>query len=429
MKLKTAANLTLLTLALLFAFTIFNQSTKQETHTTQEPSNIATPQVPRNPTATNFNEPRILGASGITYHELVNATSAQSLGVKGYILERLTNYYGNITIPFSGTTTLTVELWFVSYDNKLNSTNVIISRNLSYRGTGEWTSYEASCMPNGNFWIRVDRPIVCKLTVWIPDYVGHNIVLNNTHSGSIIDIKSSYPILDSSRRLYSANPSITATPRALTTESAVTVSVFNPGYSTVTFGNVSSASKIANGSWTEIQTQEPWNYHLVSLRPGYTWRESLNVTGLDSGSYRFSQFIDPRGLAKEIDVMMNVSRPPEAGNGLPRWGIRYVCHMELLGPDFPGRPTLWVDNIGAQSVWVDDSYELLRFEGGVYRVFFVKVASVGSLKQLNSWSGEYELGMLEPSVLPAGDYRIIKNVGVEGTSAEKTLAVDFTWGG
>jgi hypothetical protein len=283
-------------------------------------------------------------------------------------------------------------------------------------------------MPNGNIWIRVEKPIVCKVTLWIPDYVGHNIILNNTHSGSIVDIKSSYPILDSSRRLYNADPTITTTPRVLTTESAVTVSVFNPGPATVTFRNVSYASKMVNGSWTGIETQDSGRYYLISLRPGYTWCESLNVTGLDSGSYRLSQFINPQGVGKEIDVKLSVSRPPETGNGLPRWGLRCLCRVDLSGSDFPGRPTLWVDNIGAQSIWVDDSYELLRFEGGVYKVFLVKAASVGSLNQLEGWGGSYEQGILEPSVLPAGDYRVIKNVGVQGTSAEKTLVVDFTWG-
>lgn len=82
-------------------------------------------------------------------------------------------------------------------------------------------------------------------------------------------------------------------------------------------------------------------------------------------------------------------------------------------------------NMGARTLIIDDSYTLMRMENGVYKPFYHEWS--GDISSVE-WGGEFKQIISEP-VLSAGNYRFVKVLGVQGTTAKKTLQVDFSWDG
>jgi hypothetical protein len=223
------------------------------------------------------------------------------------------------------------------------------------------------------------------------------------------------------------NPILRVSPANVTTEDTVQITTFNPGPSTIRFGDQYTVEKMLHGSWIEVPVQYASLLMVWDELPGHSLSESVNVTGLDSGTYRMSKEIDLNGSKQRLNAFFSVTRPPESEEVLPHWGLRYLANVAEASTESPDRPMLILGNIGARSLSLDDSYILERAENGVYVPFYIKEASGGA--SVVEWGGGYNLIISEPSSLPAGSYRLIKTMGVQGTSATKTLVIDFDWPG
>jgi len=357
----------------------------------------------------------------LTIEDITNRTSALKYGKKGYILAQLTEPTGLLVIPPNGTLVATVELWFVSYDwENAMETNVTVSPKVAFG------DFIACSEPNGVMTLRVNQPVAINVTLSVPEGRENGVTLGGNHCALIVDIQADYGVLDSTNKVSMRKPVLNVHPLNVTDEASVTIRVFNPGPWTIEYGDMFQVEKVVNGSWRPVVTRGVWLAYLACLGAGGELSQSVNVTGLDSGIYRVSKEIEFGGQKQRFYAEFNVTRPIESGDVLPRWGLRYEAGVAEASVESPDRPMLILDNLGARTLYLDDSYTLLRDENGVYKAFYQRDSS-GNTSTVE-WGRVFKLIISEPN-LPAGNYRLIKVLGVQGSTAKKTLQLDFHWYG
>ena len=190
--------------------------------------------------------------------QIVNATAARSIGIRGYVTTTVENHTGLLTIPATGNITVTVDLWFVSYDKNITQTNVTVNPKVSYEGTGEWFSFAAACEPNGNITLRVNEPTWLQVTLWIPEYVGHGIGLGGNYGADLVDVRSSYTIIGTDFTLDNWSPRIRVVPENVTTQDEVVLSIFNPGPSLISLYYAYDLDRLENGTWVPVVLDSTW---------------------------------------------------------------------------------------------------------------------------------------------------------------------------
>ena len=254
----------------------------------------------------------------------------------------------------------TVELWFVSYDwPKVMATNVTVSPQISYGG-GDWYNFTALSEPNGNMTLRVNEPTVINVTLTVPKGGSTGVGLGGNYRATLVDVKSNFGFLDSSCNIYEEKPILSVQPSNVTDEESFKIKIFNPGPWSVEYGDIYQIEKMVNGSWKPVLTEMYWEMVGVKLGAGGEWSQSVNATGLDSGLYRVSKEIGYDRKKEQFSAEFNVTRPLESGAVLPHWGLRCDAGIIEESSDSPDHPTLSIDNMGARTIYVDESYTLFR---------------------------------------------------------------------
>jgi hypothetical protein len=85
-----------------------------------------------------------------------------------------------------------------------------------------------------------------------------------------------------------------------------------------------------------------------------------------------------------------------------------------------------LQNMGARTLYIDESYTLFRYIDGIYKPFSIRSQSNNVTNV--AWGSTYRQIISEPKLL-VGDYRVVKVIGIQGTSATKILQMDFHWDG
>jgi hypothetical protein len=359
------------------------------------------------------------GVGFLTISDATNMTAALRIGLKGYILAQLAEPAEPLVIPANGELPVTVELWFVSYDwETLWSTNITLSPKVTM---GNLT---AISQPYGALTLQVNKPAVINVT--LHNSGSNSMMLGVNRNALIVDIDADFPVLDSSTHVNTRKPALSVHPSNVTDEDTVTIKVFNPGPWTIDYGDEFQVEKMVNGSWTPVVTRSVWLAYLANLGAGSEGSQKVNATGLDSGRYRVSKEIGFNGEKQRFYDEFNITRPAEGDNVLPRWGLRFEAGVAEASIESPDRPMVMLQNMGARTLYIDDSYTLLRLVDAVYEPFSLRDSS-GNVTSV-AWGSTYRQIISEPKLL-VGDYRVVKVIGIQGTSATKILQMDFHWDG
>ncbi|MDP2900672.1 MAG: hypothetical protein Q8O47_06860 [Candidatus Bathyarchaeota archaeon] len=215
----------------------------------------------------------------------------------------------------------------------------------------------------------------------------------------------------------------------VTTQDSIRLLVTNTGETTIGFGYEYHIEKHVNGTWWRIPNGLiAWLAVLYTMGPGGSGSSGMiNVKGLDSGSYRISKEFQAEGVngRKMLFAEFTVSRPPEENlASLPRWGFDFSYALAEQSMESPDYPRLWLSNDGARSLLISSSYRLEKLVSGVWESFYVSDSD--GERSVVRW-GEVYSQTFNESKLSVGEYRLFKDIGVEGTSAIKQLVLEFSY--
>jgi len=214
-------------------------------------------------------------------------------------------------------------------------------------------------------------------------------------------------------------------PDAATVEEKATLVIDNEGRTRLLFGEMYGFEKLVNGTWKPVPSEFLWILPLHVVSPGGTCSQKMNIVGLDSGTYRVSKDVEAEGtsLKQTLYAQFTVNRPPEDPDESPRWGYRVSWGLAEESVESPDRPMLELVNLGTRRLYMDGSYILDVEEFGTWRPLTMYEPNETHQQTVES-GGVYKLIIGEPGLKP-GRYRLSIEIGVEGTTARKTLRVDF----
>ena len=242
--------------------------------------------------------------------QMLNITEARRIGFKGYVTQTIENHTGPVRIPATGGVNVTVDLWFVSYDwGNATETNVTVAPKMIIGNSDEWTGFESVCEPSGEMILTVNEPARLRVTLSVPRCVGHDVVIGDNFSTDLVNVKSSYAILASSYSEDVWELKASVNPTSVTNENTLRLTVYNPGPSSIWFGDEYHIEKWVNGTWREVQLRNIWLTYLLGVIPGSTLHQTIDLRGLSSGVYRVYKDVERQGVWGRIYEDFTVSRP------------------------------------------------------------------------------------------------------------------------
>ncbi len=104
-------------------------------------------------------------------------------------------------------------------------------------------------------------------------------------------------------------PRLTAVLENATTEAVLNLIMFNPSHSTIYYGYPYQIEKMMNGTWSKVPFNGVWILPLMELKPGDTYHQNVDITGLDSGHYRISKNFERQALQTTLYAEFEIYRP------------------------------------------------------------------------------------------------------------------------
>lgn len=214
-------------------------------------------------------------------------------------------------------------------------------------------------------------------------------------------------------------------PEMVTVEEKASIVIDNMGWTRLLFGEMYDFEKLVNGTWKPAPSEFIWILPLHVVSPGGSYSQKMNIVGLDSGTYRVLKEVkaDGTNLKQTLCAQFTINRPPEDPDEPPRWGYRVSWGLAEESIESPDRPMLELVNLGMRRLYMDGSYTLDVEESGTWKPLIVYEPTETHQQTVES-GGFYILIIGEPGLKPAR-YRLSIEIGVEGTTARKTLHVDF----
>ncbi len=173
--------------------------------------------------------------------------------------------------------------------------------------------------------------------------------------------------------------------------------------------------KLVGGVWKPIPYEPKSNFVEAYLASAW-YTKRFNITGLDSGTYRVGMNVNFSAAWIEFKV----NRPDQSPDTRP-YGFRPIYFYENRQD---GLQTLELANLGTRTLLIGSGYELERKTDAGW-VTEESVADAGPPLEVESW-GIYRQSFQLP--VGEGEYRYVKDVGVENSSWVETLAFAYVEG-
>ncbi len=169
--------------------------------------------------------------------------------------------------------------------------------------------------------------------------------------------------------------------------------------------------KSIEGAWKNIPYKPNSNFVQLNLNGD---PETINITSLDSGTYRVGRSIN----ARQATIEFQVNRPKQDPDTRPLYGFKPIYFYENWAN---GLQTLELANMGARTQLVGSGYHLERKTDAGW-VTESSVADAGPPLRLESgdiYRQSFQLPMGE------GEYRYVKDVGVENSTWIESLTFPY----
>lgn len=154
------------------------------------------------------------------------------------------------------------------------------------------------------------------------------------------------------------------------------------------------------------------------LKPSSIHPQNIIVESLDSGSYRVKKQIDIQGISEnqQFYARFTIDRPPEYI--FPELSLQshYFAHTSLAILNYPGQPNLIVHNRGSRDLYVKRSYVIEVLEDDQWTRFHTYYSQEISVIK---WGESFSQKISAPD-LPAGEYRVFFQIGMEGSTEVET---------
>ena len=134
----------------------------------------------------------------------------------------------------------------------------------------------------------------------------------------------------------------------------------------------------------------------------------------NSGTYRAVKQIDVKELSinRTIHKSFNIERPSEYVIPEPQISSQYFAHASLAVLNYPGQPYLIINNKGSKDLYVNKSYLIEVLENETWTRFHLnRSQEIEAIKRGESYSQKISV----PD-LPVGEYRVIFQIGMEGST-------------
>jgi hypothetical protein len=176
--------------------------------------------------------------------------------------------------------------------------------------------------------------------------------------------------------------------------------------------------KFENGIWEEESGQLVWMLIGYSLKPGGRFNQKIDVIRLESGSYRVSKHVDAYGgfIEKTLFAEFTVERPPEYVFPEPPSRPQYFAHTSLAILNYPGQPHLIIHNQDTRDLYVNRSYVIEVLEDDQWTRFHTYYSQE---IEVIKWGESFSQKISAPD-LPAGEYRVLFQIGMEGSTEVET---------
>lgn len=209
-------------------------------------------------------------------------------------------------------------------------------------------------------------------------------------------------------------------PQVVTTEEKIKLVIENHGQSSLSFGVSYLLEKYENGIWEEEPSQLMWILIGYGLEPSGTHNQKIDVSRLESGSYRVSKQVDAYGrfLEETLIAEFTIERPPEYIFPEPPDRISFDFSWSWSRD----RPVMEIWNMDYRDLYINNTYIIEVLENEKWVHYYTNHSTEIDVVK---WGKFWEQRISTPE-LPVGKYRVFFQIGVEDSQEIKTVIKPFT---